>query len=115
MFDKNTYIERRHRLQAQLDSGLILLMGNHESPMNYADNTYRFRQDSQFLYFFGLDSPGLAGLIDIDEQKTTIYGNELTMDDIVWMGPQPTLAERARRVMHEHEHTPPGSRCEFAG
>ena len=98
MFDKNTYIERRHRLQAQLDSGLILLMGNHESPMNYADNTYRFRQDSQFLYFFGLDSPGLAGLIDIDEQKTTIYGNELTMDDIVWMGPQPTLAERARRV-----------------
>ena len=98
MFDTNTYIERRHRLQAQLDSGLILLMGNNESPMNYADNTYRFRQDSHFLYFFGLDSAGLAGLIDIDEQKTTIYGDELTIEHIVWMGPQPTLAERARGV-----------------
>ncbi|MCB0587741.1 MAG: aminopeptidase P family protein [Phaeodactylibacter sp.] len=98
MFDKNTYIERRHRLQEQLDSGLILLMGNQESPMNFPDNTYRFRQDSHFLYFFGLDSPGLAGLIDIDEQKTTIFGDELTIDHVVWMGPQPTIAERARRV-----------------
>ncbi len=97
MFDKNTYIERRHRLQAQLDSGLILLMGNHESPMNFTDNAYRFRQDSHFLYFFGLDSPGLAGLIDIDEQTTTIFGDELTIDHIVWMGPQPTLAEQARQ------------------
>ena len=108
MFDKNTYIERRHRLQGQLDTGIILLMGNQESPMNYTDNTYRFRQDSHFLYFFGLDSPGLAGLIDIDEQKTAIYGNELTIDDVVWMGPQPTLTERARRV-GVNETTPYGS------
>lgn len=98
MFDQNTYIERRRRLQQQLESGLILLMGNQESPMNFPDNAYPFRQDSHFLYFLGLDSPGLAGLIDIDEQETIIFGDELAIDHIVWMGPQPSLAEQARRV-----------------
>jgi len=102
MFDQNTYIERRHRLQERLESGLILLMGNLDSPMNFADNTYRFRQDSHFLYFFGLDSAGLAGLIDIDEQQTTIFGDELTIEHVVWMGPQPTIAERARQVGANH-------------
>jgi len=63
--------------------------------MNYKDNLYPFRQDSSFLYFFGLDKPGLAGIIDIDNDQDLIYGRDLTMDEIVWTGPQPSLAEQA--------------------
>ena len=73
-------------------------MGNEESPMNYPDNQYPFRQDSSFLYFFGLDSPGLAAVVDVDEGKEYVFGNDLTVDDIVWTGPQPTLSERCREV-----------------
>ncbi len=98
MFHKNTYIERRKRLREQVKSGIILLLGNEESSMNYADNTFHFRQDSSFLYFFGLDYAGLAGVIDIDENKEIVIGDELTIDDIVWMGTQPTLAEKSRMV-----------------
>jgi len=98
MFHKRTYIERRKRLAQQVKSGIILLLGNEESPMNYADNTFHFRQDSSFLYFFGLDYAGLAGLIDIDNNKEIIVGDELTIDDIVWMGTQPTLTEKSRMV-----------------
>ena len=86
MFKSTTYTHRRTRLQNQIQSGLILIMGNHEVGMNYTANTYRFRQDSNFLYFFGLDIPVLAGLIDVDNDKTTIFGNELTMEDVVWEG-----------------------------
>jgi Xaa-Pro aminopeptidase len=95
LFDKTTYQARRQRLKTELGNGLILLLGNEESSMNYRDNLYPFRQDSSFLYFFGLDKPGLAGVIDIDNDKESIYGRELTMDEIVWTGPQPSLAEQA--------------------
>ncbi len=98
MFEQHIYVERRRRLQEKMSSGLILLMGNVESPMNFPDNTYRFRQDSHFLYFLGLDRPGLAGVIDLDEQQTAIYGDELSIEHIVWMGPQPTIADQARQV-----------------
>lgn len=89
-----TYIKRRAQLKQCLGSGLLLLLGNGEVGMNYADNTYRFRQDSSFLYFFGLDYPDLAAVIDIDEDKEIVFGNELTIDDIVWTGLQPTLKEK---------------------
>ena len=95
MFQKATYQQRRNRLRSQVKSGLILLLGNDESPMNYPDNTYHFRQDSNFIYFFGIDFPGLVGVIDIDNGTETIFGNDYTIDDIVWMGPQPTIKERA--------------------
>src|ERR1700760_2813247 len=95
LFDKRTYESRRQRLKTQVGKGLILLLGNEESSMNYRDNLYPFRQDSSFLYFFGLDKPGLAGVIDIDNDLEIIYGRELTMDEIVWTGPQPSLAEQA--------------------
>ncbi len=98
MFAAKTYCARRDQLKKQIKSGLIILLGNDESPMNYPDNAYHFRQDSTFLYFFGLDSPGLVGVIDIDENRETILGNELTIDDIVWMGAQPSLAEKSRQV-----------------
>jgi Xaa-Pro aminopeptidase len=66
--------------------------------MNYTDNTYHFRQDSNFLYFFGLDHPGLAGVMDVDNNRDYIFGNDVDMDDIIWMGPQPSMKERAEEV-----------------
>jgi len=95
MFEARTYIERRKKLIGSLNSGIIIFLGNDESPMNYEDNQYRFRQDSSFLYFFGLSYPGLYAVVDIDEGSTTIFGDELTVDDIVWMGTQPTIKEKS--------------------
>ena len=90
-----SYIRRRARLRQDMGSGLLLFLGNAEVGMNYADNTYRFRQDSTFLYFFGMDNPDLAAIIDVDEGREIVFGNELTIDDIVWTGTMPTLHERA--------------------
>lgn len=95
MFNKETYIQRRNRLKKEIGKGILLFLGNNESGMNYADNTYHFRQDSTFLYFFGSDYAGLSALIDIDEDREIIFGDELTIDDIVWMGTQPTIREKS--------------------
>ncbi len=92
---KNTYLRRRNQLKKDVGSGILLFLGNQEVGMNYTDNTYRFRQDSSFLYFFGIDYAGLAAIIDIDEDHEIVFGNELTIDDIVWTGKVPTLHERA--------------------
>jgi Xaa-Pro aminopeptidase len=98
MFSANVYIERRKRLRTDVGAGVILLPGNEESPMNFADNQYPFRQDSSFLYFFGLDCPGLAAVIDVDQGTECMFGDDLTVDDIVWTGPQPTLKEKCRKT-----------------
>lgn len=89
----STYKRRRARLRQDVGSGLLLFLGNGEVGINYADNTYPFRQDSTFLYFFGISQPGLAAIIDIDEDREIIFGNELTIDDIVWTGKVPTVGE----------------------
>jgi Xaa-Pro aminopeptidase len=102
MFSKTTYMQRRNALKKGVKSGIILLLGNEESAMNYTDNTFHFRQDSTFLYYFGLDFAGLTAIIDLDENKETIFGNELTIDDIVWMGTQPTLKEKSQLVGVAH-------------
>lgn len=98
MFAKETYISRRAALRKELGSGVLLFLGNGESAMNYEDNTYHFRQDSTFLYFFGLDYAGLAAVMDLDEDKEIIFGNDLTIDDIVWTGTQPTIKEKSSLV-----------------
>jgi len=98
VFAKKVYVQRRKRLRDQVQSGLILFLGNDDSPMNYPDNQYPFRQDSSFLYFFGLDCPGLAAVIDIDQGKECVFGNDLTVDDIIWMGPQPALQAKCEKV-----------------
>jgi Xaa-Pro aminopeptidase len=98
MFDAIVYQDRRNKLRSMLKSGLIIFLGNNESPMNYPSNTYRFRQDSTFLYFFGLSMPGLAGVIDIDNGKDVIFGNDVDIDDIIWMGPQPSMKELVQKV-----------------
>lgn len=98
MFNIDVYKERRNKLKKTVGSGLILFLGNEEVGMNYADNTYHFRQDSSFLYFFGLDKPGLAAIINVDEDVEIIIGNEPTIDDIVWMGTQPSLTDVAAQT-----------------
>jgi Xaa-Pro aminopeptidase len=94
MFSPQTYAERRRVLADRIESGLILLLGNSESPRNFADGTHPFRQDSTFLYYFGLDQPDLAAVIDADSGQTVLFGLDPTIDHIVWMGDLPSLAER---------------------
>ena len=98
MFDAKTYVQRRRRLAMDLGSGIVLFLGNDDCPMNYEANPFHFRQDSTFLYFFGLDSPGLAALIDVEEGRDIIFGDDIGIEDIIWMGFLPTLKERAAVV-----------------
>ena len=97
-FSLQTYKRRRDQLKQDVGQGMLLFLGNGEVGMNYADNTYPFRQDSSFLYFFGISQPGLAAIIDIDEGREVVFGNELTIDDIVWTGAVPTVGELSREV-----------------
>jgi Xaa-Pro aminopeptidase len=114
MFPRETYIARREALKAQFDGGLLLFLGHGESPMNYADNPYHFRQDSTFLYYFGLDQADLAAIIDVDADTTTIFGDELTIDYVVWMGDLPTIAARAEAV-GVSDTKPQGTLAEILG
>jgi Xaa-Pro aminopeptidase len=98
MFSKEIYMQRRKLLKERFQSGVLLFPGNSESPMNYPANAFPFRQDSTFLYYWGLDFPGLVAVIDIDEDEEIIFGYDFTVDDIIWMGPQETVRERANRV-----------------
>ncbi|MGB5673012.1 MAG: aminopeptidase P family protein [Gemmatimonadota bacterium] len=98
MFEASTYIERRKGLRERVGSGLILFLGNEPARMNYADNPYHFKQDSSFLYYFGLDQAGLAAVIDADSGEEIVFGHEPTVDEIVWTGPLPTLAEECAHV-----------------
>ena len=83
MFKSEVYVKRREQLRKSIKSGLALFIGNNESPFNYPANTYHFRQDSDFLYFFGLDNPGFAGLIDFDSGTDMVFGNDFDVDDII--------------------------------
>ena len=98
MFSKEIYVQRRAVLKEKMGSGVLLFLGNDETGLNYAANNFRYRQDSTFLYYFGLSFSGLSAIIDIDADKEIIFGDELTIDDIIWMGQQPTLKEKSERV-----------------
>jgi Xaa-Pro aminopeptidase len=95
MFEKHVYVSRRQRLIQQIGSGVILFIGNAESSMNYKDNLYPFRQDSSFLYFFGIDKPNLAAILDVDSGEQTLYGANFTIEDLVWMGHAETIESMA--------------------
>jgi Xaa-Pro aminopeptidase len=98
MFDAKTYAKRRDLLKKKLGSGLALFLGNDDCAMNYVANTYHFRQDSTFLYFFGLDTPGLAAVIDVDEKRDILFGDDIDIEDIIWMGFLPSMKDRAAQV-----------------
>ena len=98
MFATPIYQERRQRLAKQVNDGFILLLGNSDSPFNSTDNCYRFRQDSSFLYFGGLNQPGLAILLDTDSGAEILFGRQQSLDDVIWSGSQPALQSQAERV-----------------
>jgi len=98
MFSIKTYQDRRDELQNKVFEGILLFLGNTESPMNFKDNVYPFRQDSSFLYYFGIQEPKLAAVIDMDENKTLLFGDELDIDDIVWMGSQESIKAKAEKA-----------------
>ena len=99
MFDKATYVGRRAKLKELVKDGIIILFGNNESPCNYPSNGYYpFRQDSTFLYYFGLNRDGLVGVIDIDNDIETLVGNDIDIEDIVWYGSVNSVHDMAESV-----------------
>ena len=99
MFNKETYIKRREALKKLVGNGVIILFGNNESPANYPANTYApMRQDSSFLYYFGQHRDGLVGVIDIDNDEEMLFGDDIDVEDIVWMGFTPSVADLAAEV-----------------
>ena len=99
MFAPDTYKKRRDELRKMLPGGIVFFPGNTEVPYNYPSNTYTYRQDSTFLYFFGLQEPGLAAVMDMDDGSECLFGNDSTMDDIIWMGQQPSMSDKAAAIM----------------
>ncbi|MCF8331054.1 MAG: aminopeptidase P family protein [Bacteroidales bacterium] len=98
MFTKEVYTQRREILRKKLNSGIVLIPGNPDSPMNAPANTFHFRQDSSFLYYFGLDFPNMIGILDIDNQKDYLFADDVDLDDIIWMGPQESIKETGAKV-----------------
>ena len=99
MFNKDTYIRRRQELKKLVGKGVIILFGNNESPANYPANSYApMRQDSSFLYYFGQHRDGLVGVIDIDNDEEWLFGDDIDVEDIVWMGYTPSVADLAAEV-----------------
>ena len=99
MFSKETYVSRRAELRKLVKSGIVILFGNNDSPVNYPSNSYYpFRQDSSFLYYFGLNRDGLVGVIDIDEGTETLVGNDIDIEDIVWFGSVNNVKDMAESV-----------------
>ena len=99
MFSKETYITRRQTLKELVKEGLIVLFGNNESPCNYPNNGYNpFRQDSSFLYYFGLQEIGLIGVIDTDSGEEWLLGDDVDVEDIVWYGSVPTIVSLAESI-----------------
>ena len=99
MFDKEVYIARRKALLERLagQKGIALFLGNVEAPAQYKDNCYKWRQDSNWLYFFGIDEPRFAATVDLESGEETLYADDFEIDDIIWMGPMPTVRSLADR------------------
>ena len=93
MFSPEIYKQRREALRSLMGDGILLFMSNNEASMNYASNVYRYRQDSSFTYFYGHQMSGLYGVMDAQTGSDVLFGDDYTIDDIIWMGTQPTMAE----------------------
>ena len=102
MFSAEVYGARRKRLAEFVKSGVMLFLGNEESPRNYQDNVYPFRQDSSFLYFWGLSRPSLAAVIDIDEGVEALFGDDLTSEEMIWFGQHVSFREAAAEIGIQH-------------
>ena len=102
MFQANVYVNRRRALLSRMEAlgakGVAVFLGNVDAPTNYRGNDYKFRQDSNFLYFWGIDEPGFAAVLDLDSGAEVLYGNDVDIDDIIWMGPQPSVASKGVNI-----------------
>lgn len=98
LFDASIYAARRANLMTAMGKGVALFPGSAEQAFNYKSNTYPFRQDSTFLYYFGFSQPGLSGIIDADSGKSILVGDDADIEDVVWMGPQPAMSERIQQI-----------------
>ena len=105
MFEANVYRNRRqvllqHMAQriAEGSRGIAIFVGNVDAAMNYRGNDYKFRQDSNFLYYWGIDEPWFAAVLDLDSGEECLYGNDVDIDDIIWMGPQPSVASKGALI-----------------
>ena len=102
MFNSEVYKNRRRallsKMEAQGAKGIAIFLGNADAPTNYRGNDYKFRQDSSFLYFWGVDEPWFAAILDLDNSDECLYGNDVDIDDIIWMGPQPTVASKGEAI-----------------
>jgi len=98
LFPSNTYRDRRNNVSAAFSHGVAVFLSNGESPANYPANSYHYRQDSNFLYFFGLSLPNIIGVIDFEKNRSFLFGDDYTIDDIIWMGDQPKLIDLAAQV-----------------
>ncbi len=98
MFTKDIYENRRQELKKLVSDGIIIILGNADVSMSYPANIFEFRQDSSFLYYFGLSHPNYAGVIDVDNDKDYIFANDFDIDDIIWMGPQPSVKDLSAKV-----------------
>lgn len=99
MFSKDIYIRRRAELKRLVGNGMVVLFGNNEAPYNYPSNGYApFRQDSTFVYYFGQHRDGLVGIIDIDNDMDMLIGDDIDIEDIVWMGFVPSVSDLAAEV-----------------
>lgn len=105
MFEKEIYMRRRSNLLEKMKEtaaegrrGIAVFIGNVDAPQNYRGNDYKFRQESSFIYYWGIDEPGFAAILDLDNGEETIYGDDVDIDDIIWMGPQPSVQSKAERI-----------------
>jgi len=98
LFSKATYVERRRQLKERVGSGLLLIFGHNDAPSNYPANGYLFRQDSSFLYFFAQERDGLVGVIDIDNDKEYLIGDDIDIEDIIWTGQVPSVSDLAHEA-----------------
>ena len=105
MFPKQVYQKRRNELMKKVEGGIIILPGHQESSINFKHNYYHFRQDSNFLYYVGISKPELVLVIDVDNDEACLFGNDLSIDDIIWTGPMPTVSELATLSGIKHSRT----------
>src|SRR5262245_22875868 len=115
LFDASTYAERRRTLMQRIGSGMIYLPGAIEQAFNYKANPYPFRQNSHFLYYFGISLPGLAGIIDVDGGESILIGHDADLEEVIWMGPQPSMDERIHSIGAERHITPEAAKALLNG
>lgn len=97
-FSSTTYTNRRNTLISNMPDGKILFLANEESSINFRDNWHPYRQDSTFLYYGALSMPSIALLIDVENGSTKLFADDVSIDMVIWTGPQPKISSLADQI-----------------